>query len=323
MKVVVIGGSGHVGSFLVPRLVRAGHEVVSISRGQREPYVAAEEWGQVTRIVADRQAEDRDGSFPRRVSELGADVVIDLVCFTLDSAQALVEALRGNCAQLLHCGTLWRFGPSVKQPLDESMERHPVGDYGTRKEAIALMLKEVNGDGGLLTSSIHPGHIVGPGWNPIGPVGNFDPQAWWALSAGEPLRIPGFGADMMHHVHADDVAQLFERAMDQREASAGEDFLALSPHSLTVRGYAQIAAGWFGRSAQLESVSWEEYRAEHGDDLTDCSWEHLWRSHCGSIGKARRVLGYEPRYESDEAILESVRWLIDNEQLKVANPLVV
>ena len=39
MRTVVIGGSGHVGSFLVPRLVRAGHEVVNLSRGARAPYV--------------------------------------------------------------------------------------------------------------------------------------------------------------------------------------------------------------------------------------------------------------------------------------------
>ena len=35
MRIVVIGGSGHVGSFLVPRLVRAGREVVSLTRGAR------------------------------------------------------------------------------------------------------------------------------------------------------------------------------------------------------------------------------------------------------------------------------------------------
>ncbi|MCA9890882.1 MAG: NAD-dependent epimerase/dehydratase family protein, partial [Anaerolineae bacterium] len=34
MKVVVIGGTGHVGTYLVPRLVEAGHEVVCISRGE-------------------------------------------------------------------------------------------------------------------------------------------------------------------------------------------------------------------------------------------------------------------------------------------------
>ena len=41
MRIVVIGGSGHVGTFLIPRLVRAGHEVVSISRGQRSSSVTA------------------------------------------------------------------------------------------------------------------------------------------------------------------------------------------------------------------------------------------------------------------------------------------
>jgi nucleoside-diphosphate-sugar epimerase len=35
----MIGGSGHVGSFLVPRLVRAGPEVVNLTRGVRAPYV--------------------------------------------------------------------------------------------------------------------------------------------------------------------------------------------------------------------------------------------------------------------------------------------
>ena len=35
MKVVVVGATGHIGSYLVPRLVAAGHEVVAISRGSQ------------------------------------------------------------------------------------------------------------------------------------------------------------------------------------------------------------------------------------------------------------------------------------------------
>ena len=38
MRVVIIGGSGHVGTYLVPRLIEAGHEVVAVSRNQRQPY---------------------------------------------------------------------------------------------------------------------------------------------------------------------------------------------------------------------------------------------------------------------------------------------
>ena len=33
MRVVIIGGSGHVGTYLVPRLVEAGHKVINLSRG--------------------------------------------------------------------------------------------------------------------------------------------------------------------------------------------------------------------------------------------------------------------------------------------------
>src|SRR4249920_3341880 len=47
MRIVVIGGSGHVGSFLVPRLVHGGHEVVNLTRGGRAPYVDDETWSGV------------------------------------------------------------------------------------------------------------------------------------------------------------------------------------------------------------------------------------------------------------------------------------
>jgi hypothetical protein len=34
------------------------------------------------------------------------------------------------------------------------------------------------------------------------------------------------------------------------------------------------------------------------------------------------LIGYAPRYEPEEAVLESVRWLIDHGELAVANPLI-
>jgi nucleoside-diphosphate-sugar epimerase len=47
------------------------------------------------------------------------------------------------------------------------------------------------------------------------------------------------------------------------------------------------------------------------------------RNHCFSVEKSRALLGYAPRYEPEEAILESVRWLIDHDQLDVTKPLAV
>lgn len=325
MRIIVIGGSGHIGTFLVPRLVRAGHEVINISRGTRKAYADAPEWRHVRQVVADRQQEDREDTFGDRVAGLRADVVVDLVCFTLESATSLVDRLRGEVGHLLHCGSVWRYGPSRKLPIAEhtGSGTAPVGDYGIQKDRIARMLKEETAAGGLVTTSVHPGHIVGPGWHPIGPVGNNDPTVWYALSAGEPLRIPGIGAELMHHVHADDVAQAFEKAIEHRDAAAGEDFNVVAPTALNVRGYADIAAGWFGQTATLETVTWERFRQATTPEHAEASWDHLSRSHCLTIDKAVGLLGYAPRYEPEQAALESVHWLIEHDQLRVAGPLEV
>jgi len=323
MKIVVIGGSGHIGSFLVPRLVRDGHEVINITRGTSAAYIDAPEWHQVRQVTADRAQEDREGTFGDRVAGLGADVVVDLVCFTLESATALVNRLRGEAGHLLHCGSIWRYGASRKLPISEGSNStaEPLDDYGIQKRDIARMLKEETADGGLPTTSLHPGHIVGPGWNPVGPLGNFDPSVWEKISAGQALRIPGSGTELMHHVHADDLAQAFQRAIQQRDAAAGEDFNIVAPSALTVRGYLDIAASWFGQSPQYETVSWDDFRATTTKEHADTSWDHLSRNHCLSIHKSESLLGYAPRYEPEQAVRESVEWLIRDGQLKVQNPL--
>jgi nucleoside-diphosphate-sugar epimerase len=155
---------------------------------------------------------------------------------------ALVERLRGEVGHVLRCGSLWRYGPSHKLPIAEGEGTEPFGDYGIQKDRIARMLKDATASGGVVTPSLHPGHIVGPGWAAIGPTGNFDPAVWRTLSAGQPLQIPGLGVELMHHVHADDVAQAFERAIAQRDQASGEDFNVVAPPAVNVRGFAHEPA---------------------------------------------------------------------------------
>jgi nucleoside-diphosphate-sugar epimerase len=323
MRIVVVGGSGHIGTYLVPRLVRGGHDVVSISRGSRRAYADAPEWREVEQVAADRTEEDREGTFGRRIVDLKPDAVIDLLCFTVESAQALVDGIRGNVAHLVHCGSLWRYGPAQYAPIAEGEGTPALEEYGLQKDAIARLLQAETAAGGLVTTSLHPGHIAGPGWAPIGPLGNRDPRVWQTLSAGETLRMPGSGAEFMHHVHADDVAQLFALAVENRDAAAGEDFHAVAATAVNVNGLAQIGAGWFGQEARLESIGWDRFEDEVGPDLTRTSWGHLHRNHVLSIEKSARVLGYRPRYRPEEAVLQGLRTSIESGEIVVPNPLVV
>jgi nucleoside-diphosphate-sugar epimerase len=316
MRVVVIGATGHIGTYLVPRLVRAGHEVVAVSRGERTPYREAVEWRSVERVSADRDAEDAAGTFGKRIAALRPDAVADLICFTPESARQLVEALRPARPLLLHCGTIWVHGRVARVPVTEDEPRTGYGEYGAGKVAVEALLHRETLAGGVPGVVLHPGHICGPGWPVITPAGNLDPDVWRRLATGEPVALPGLGMGVLNHVHADDVAQAFERALT-RPAAIGSSFHVVAEQAMTCRGLAAGVAGWFGREPVLDLVDWPEFEQRVGAAHAAVTRDHIERGIAASIDRARAVLGYAPRYSSLEALHESVRWLAEQGSVNV------
>ena len=128
---------------------------------------------------------------------------------------------------------------------------------------------------------------------------------------GKKLLLPNIGLETVHHVHADDVAQAFCRAMQYRSTAIGESFHVVSPVALTLRGYAERLSRWFGREADLSYLPWEEWRKTVTPQDADATWDHIAHSPSCSIEKARRLIGYEPRYSFLEAVCESIEWLAE------------
>jgi nucleoside-diphosphate-sugar epimerase len=316
-RIVVIGATGHIGSYLVPRLVRAGHEVIAVSRGTREPYHHSPQWAAVSRVTADREAEDAAGTFGDRIAALRADAVIDLVCFTAASAAQLLDALRPARPLLVHCGTIWVHGPALVVPVTEDEPRTAYGAYGTGKAEIEALLHRETMRGGVPSVVLHPGHISGPGWPVITPAGNLDPAVWTALATGQPLALPDHGLGVLHHVHADDVAQAFELALS-RPAAIGASFHVVAEQAMTLRGLAAGVAAWFGREPVLDFVDWPEFDRRVGAEHAEATREHTFRSITASIARAREVLGYAPRFSTLDALHEAVRWLAAHGQADVA-----
>ncbi|PDO09950.1 MAG: epimerase [Candidatus Reconcilbacillus cellulovorans] len=311
MRVVVIGGTGHVGTYLIPRLVRLGHEVINVSRGTSRPYLPHAAWNRVRHVALDRQSEEAAGAFGARIAALEPHVVVDMICFTEESARQLVEALAGRVQHYLFCGTIWVHGPSVEVPTTESEPRRPFGEYGIRKAATEAYLLDQARRRGFPATVLHPGHIVGPGWVPLNPQGNFNPDVFSRLACGEPVLLPNLGLETVHHVHADDVAQAFVLAIENRSVALGESFHVVSPAALTLRGYAEQVAGWFGQTARLEFAPWDVWKTTVSPQDAEATWDHIAHSPNCSIAKAKRLLGYRPRYGSLDAVYESVMWLVE------------
>jgi nucleoside-diphosphate-sugar epimerase len=295
---VIIGGSGHVGTYLVPRLVSAGFEVVSVSRGPRLPYQPNGAWKFVGTVTLSRETEENAGAFGRKIRDLRPDTVIDMICFTEASARHLVDALRGQVRHFLHAGTIWVYGPSVEVPTTEMQPRRPFGEYGIGKAQIEAYLTEMARKESFPATIIHPGHIVGPGWEPLNPAGHFNPRIFTMLAKGEELSLPNFGLETVHHVHADDVAQMFMCAVAHWSASVGEAFHAVSPAAITLRGYAEAMAAWFGREPKLRYLPWRgmEARAKRTGGSPDL------RSHCPQPQLQHRQSGAHARLSAPLSI---------------------
>lgn len=314
MRIVVIGGSGHVGTYLVPMLVEAGHQVVNVSRGLAAPYSPHAAWEAVETVVADRVSEEAAGTFGGRISALRPDVVVDMISFTLPSTNHLVQALWGRIEHFLHCGTIWVYGHNPAVPATESDPLNAFGDYGTQKAAIETwLLGEARV--GFPATVFRPGHIVGPGWAPLNPAGHFNIDVFTRIKRGEPIVLPNFGLETVHHVHAADVAQVAFRAIGRRDDAIGEAFNAVSAQALNLRGYAEAMYRWFGHEPKISYQSFDRWREGQHPEDAQATWEHIARSPAHSIEKARRLLGYEPTYSSLAAVQEAVTWLDDNGKL--------
>lgn len=314
-RIVIIGATGHIGTYLVPRLVEAGHEVVAVTRGQSKPYLPHRAWDRVERVALDRSTLEASGAFGDAIAQLAGDVVIDNICFTLDSARQLVEAIKGKVRHFIHIGTIWTHGRSEVVPTPEDVTKRPFGDYGVQKAAIEDYLLDLARRAGFPVTILHPGHIVGQGWSPLNPAGHFDDAAFRTIARGETLALPNFGMETVHHIHADDIASLAILAMGNWGASVGEAFHAVSPGAVTLRHYAEAMYRWFGKEPTLSFHPWEDWKALQAPGNAEATWEHIARSPNASIEKGRRLLGYAPRYSSLAAVQESVSWLIANDRL--------
>jgi len=118
-------------------------------------------------------------------------------------------------------------------------------------------------------------------------------------------------------VHADDVAQLFQLALERWSISIGESYHAVSPAALSLRGYAESVFRWFGRAPRLAFLPFDVWEKTVASADAEATYDHIAHSPNCSIAKAQQQLGYQPRYNSLQAVYEALDWLIANGQVTV------
>ena len=160
---------------------------------------------------------------------------------------------------------------------------------------------------------LHPGHLVGPGWAPVNPAGNFNPGGLLAVAAGQ--------ADpASEHWDGDGASRpcrtTWRNASSKRSSGAAPHWVRPStwclPAALTLRGYAERVSDGSGIRPSCSSCPGKSGGSGVTEREAAVTWDHIAHSPNCSIAKARTLLGYEPRYSSLEAVRESLDWLIEH-----------
>lgn len=319
MRVVVIGGTGHIGTYLCPMLAEAGHEVICVSRGLNKPYDEQKSLESVSMVQLDRSLMSSE-DFAEKIADLSADVVIDLINFKVEDAQSMTEVLQGRVKHYIYCSSCWAEGRAEILPVNpDNNDKHPLCDYGRQKYATEQCLLRQWHENRFPVTIIMPGQISGAGWEIINPWGCRLMRCNEIIKSGGKIYLPNFGMETIHHVHAEDVAQLFACAVNNRENALGEKFYAVSGQSITLYGYARLIYDFYGKTPDIDFLpwhDWQEYvrkecRCKYTDEtieqqLTE-SYLHLTRSGYFNTEKEHLLLGYEPRHTNVETIIESVK----------------
>jgi len=318
MRVLVVGGTGHVGGYLVARLVRRGFDVSVVARDPKPKYVQPElGWREVNWVLCDKIAEEKSGAWAERLAKLEVDAVVDLFTYTTEQNAMIVNAFKGRIDHFINCGTIWAYGPSLRVPhLEHFPRRHYTrSDYGKNKTAIENDLMKLHRHENFPATVIHPGHISGRRWLPVDPQGALaGTEIYRKLATGEKVMLPERGSVAMHHVHGDDVAQVFELALLRPADAIGQTFSAVGPYAMTMKGCCEAVAAMFGMKPNLEYCELEDLKDHPSYRIIE---SHVVESVVASTEKAERLLGYQPRYTTEDIYAECIEYMIESGQLQL------
>lgn len=273
MKVLVIGGTGYIGSAVVRRLRAGGHVPVVSTRTRPEGDAAA----------ADRRLVDLDAPDTLRAAVTDdIDAVVHAATPTGDwdadlaALDALGDVLHGGDRALLYVSGVWVLGES-QGGVDETAAPRPIRIVSRRDEAEAAVL----GLDGVRGIVVRPGIVHGAG----GGIPRM--MVDWVREAGIGRYVGAEGV-RWPMVHVDDLADLVVLALEKAEAGAvlhGVAEPAVRTAGLAMA--ADLAAGGSGRAA-----AWS--RTDAADTLGSALVEAL-ALHQVVTAPAARALGWTPR----------------------------
>lgn len=309
MRVVIIGGTGHIGGHLVPMLVRDGNDVIIISRGKSVVPDSAE-WSKVRfeHLSYTENGTGSSGSWSNSLKNIlrEGDTLIDII--GTDLATTYATARDRGVGHVIACGSVWMLGMPRRVPCTE-ITQSPLWDegYTARWKIIRETLhRSIAGDGPPFTAILPP-NISGPGKIPLDTLGGRDIAVHRALAAGQTVLLPEGPDVLIGPCDAEDVARPFCLAVRQPWRAAGEIFNVGSAYALTAGEFVAVYGQIYGVRIPVRRVPWKHFAEQV---VPDPGARYHFEAHMyPDISKVRQRLGYNPHYTPEQSLSRAVAWM--------------
>ena len=282
MQVLITGGSGFIGSYLVKHLLEQGHEVKVLDL--RKPDIEHKKLEFVNKSVMDELAEDIHGCdiVYHFAAMLGVDNSdkrpLETMRINLEgSVNVFKSAVEANVKRMIYASSSEVYGEPRELPIGEDSVKGPVSAYGVSKLAAEIYAKAYNHEFGTDIKIVRFFNVYGRGQSNNFVIPIFINKAL----ENKPLKVFGEGSQTRCFTYVEDIAEgvftVLEKGKTGEAYNIGNNqpttILELAQTIKAVTGSkSEIIKAGFGRATRLKSRE-IEYRIPDISKMKALGWE--------------------------------------------------
>ncbi len=293
MKMFLTGSSGFIGRNITEKLLQDNYTVIAYGRkdafpnSQNYTFVAGDitQYRKIFAGLGDCEyAVHLAASIPKKWS-YKSDIT------NVNGTINLLEAARKrDLKKLILFSSSAVYGPS-ENPIDEDSSLLPKSFYGVDKLVCEMYAKQYNEEYGLPIVIFRPSNVYGKYQHPINANSNFIAESLHKVINGEKISIYNGGEIERDFVYAPDLYNPITTVLKREDIKWGIYNLG-SGTCVKIREVVDLIEGIANKKAIIRDVSKE-----------------VSNKVCLDISKAKRELGFEPRYDLKRGIAETYEWI--------------
>ncbi len=305
MLVLVTGGAGFIGSNIADHLISEGHKVRILddfSTGSMDNIKHLE--GKIELVkgsISDKKTvEEAADGVEYILHEAAQTSVVDSIrnpAKTWDTnikgtKLLLNAAVKNDVKKIILASSANIYGTSPKLPKREDMHVKPNSPYGNSKLMNEVMAKKYHDDHGLEAVCLRYFNVYGPRQNPeSGYSGVISKFIGWMADGKSPL-IYGDGKQTRDFIYVEDVVHANMLAMKNRKIKC-DIFNIATGKETSLNEIVETLNGILGTNLKAN------YDEERMGDI---------RRSVADISKARKILGFKPKYSLKAGLKKTIEW---------------